>query len=77
MTTQRSHLRYVGGLPITLVFPTRTVTVDPGDEIELLPIEVEGLQGRADFVSAADQAPASTPDPDDEPDTDSNSEEIS
>lgn len=77
MTSNKTHLRYIGGLPISLVFPTRTVEVKPGDEVELLPIEVERLAGREDFISAADQAQASTPVSDPDPDADPDSEEIS
>ena len=76
MTTSRISLRYVGALPLTFVFPTRTVTVEPGNEIELLPVEAESLAGREDFESAADQSAASTPEPDPEPVTDPDSEEI-
>ena len=78
MTSSRSRLRYVGANPITLVFPTRQITVETGDEVDLLPIEADGLAGREDFQSAdaPNYAPASDPDLDaQDPDTDPDSEE--
>jgi hypothetical protein len=77
MTTSRHRFRYIGGLALTLVFPTRTIEVSPGEEIELLPIEVERLQGRTDFENAVDQTASATPPPEPDPDADPNSEEIS
>lgn len=76
MTPSRITLRYIGALPLTFVFPTRTITVEPGNEVELLNAEAESLFGREDFESAADQSAASKPEPDSEPVTDPDSEEI-
>ena len=78
MTTSRSRLRYVGALPITLVFPNRTISVVTGDEIDLLGSEASSLDGREDFqrADAPNYAPASDHSPDD-PETEPDSEEIS
>ena len=78
MTSSRSRLRYVGATPITLVFPTRQISVVTGDEVDLLPIEADGLAGREDFqpADAPNYAPAPDTEPDSEPVTDPDSEEI-
>lgn len=76
MTASRIRLQYIGAIPITLVFPTRQISVAYGDEVDLLPIEADGIAGREDFISAVDQAQATTPtpEPDDEPDANPDSE---
>lgn len=78
MTSSRPRLRYVGALPITLVFPNRTISVVSGDEIDLLVSEASSLEGREDFQKA--DAPNYAPAPDlspDDPETEPDSEEIS